>query len=119
MTAVLVVCLTVLVLWWRIEPLVRERAATVRAREQAIASVVEAVVDIIERRFPAGAPVSLEAVAAELPHDLRLLAERESEDWATALMKGEMAQLYAQATGTPEERWNRVRRSYEMSEVTT
>lgn len=113
---VALVCLTVLALWWRMEPLVRDRLEVARQRELAIARGLEAIVAGLERRT--APPPSVETLAAELPIDLRLVAEAESEEWAVLATKAEMAQLYAQATGTPEERWNRVRRSYEMPGAT-
>lgn len=113
--SVALVCGTILVLWWRIEPLVARvidaRAARAAAIEKGLSYALTRILTLVELRRE----VASEPVASELPSDLRMEVLRESEEWAQADTEKQMRQLYAQATGTPEQRWNTVRKNLELS----
>lgn len=115
--ATVVVCVTLLVLWWRVEPVVRAWDARRAARAAVVDRAIEDLsMALVGRLVPRpSAPRVVDGVATELPSDLRSYAMRESEDWAREAVEKEMQQLYAQATGTPEARWNHVRKMYEMA----
>lgn len=94
MTAITVtalLCTTILILWFRIEPLLRQRVTpTVPAPEHH-----EAI------------------VRATIPADLRSVAEQESETWAQDDMLNDIVRRFMRAPGTTaNERWHYVRQHF-------
>jgi hypothetical protein len=92
LASVVVVCVTVLLLAWRAE---RLGARWLSLREQAVSR-----------------PATPEPV---LPDDLRRLATRESQGWAVEEVRRGMIEAYHAASGTDQERWDVVRRRYQLA----
>lgn len=93
----LAVCVVVLALWWRAEPLLSRLIAVLEARTA-------------HATRPA---VPLEEIT--VPDDLVRLAKRESEKWAQESTLTAMREAYKHASGEPAERWEKVRMQFRLN----
>jgi hypothetical protein len=93
------VCVVVLALWWRAEPLLSRLVAVLEARTAHATLPTVPLVDIA------------------VPEDLVRLAKRESEEWAQEQALRAMRDAYRQETGTVDERWARVRLQFRISSM--